>query len=189
MRKLILGLAFLVCACVGTTPQSTFYTLSTITEAPVVYEKAKMFVGVGNVSVPVYLDRPQMVTRDKNQVELVVSELNRWSEPLGDAMQTALADDLAVYMPNATIKPTSYRQEKFDYVVWVEVNRFDGTWGKTADLSVWWSIFDGNGKLKAREKTDLQRKLGKKYEELAIKDSELVGELAGVIAQKLAKMK
>ena len=50
-------------------------------------------------------------------------------------------------------------------------------------------IFDGNGKLQAREKTDLQRKLGKKYEDLAIKDSELVGELAGVIAQKLAKMK
>lgn len=189
MKKLILVLVFIVCACVGITPQSTFYTLSAITSAPEVYENAKMFVGVGNVSVPVYLDRPQMVTRDKNQVELVVSELNRWSEPLGDAMQTALADDLAVYMPNATIKPTSYRQENFDYVVWVEVNRFDGTWRKTADLSVWWSVFDGNGKLRAREKTDLQKKLGKKYEDLAIKDSELVGELAGIIAERLSKLK
>ena len=189
MKKLVLGLVFMISACVGTTPQSTLYTLSAITSAPVIYENAKMFVGVGNVNVPVYLDRPQMVTRDKNQVELVVSELNRWSEPLGDAMQTALADDLAVYMPNAIIKPTSYRQENFDYVVWVEVNRFDGIWRKTADLSVWWSIFDGNGKLRAREKTDLQRKLGKRYEDLAIKDSELVGELAGIIAERLSKLK
>lgn len=189
MKKIFLLAFIMLSACVGTTPDSKFYTLSSITSAPQTYKSVNLIIGVGEVSVPQYLDRAQMVVRDSNQVELSVSELHRWSEPLGDAMQLALADDLAKYLPNALIKPTSLRQENFDYLLWVEVNRFDGIWNKTADLSVWWSVYNKNSKVVLREKTDLQLSLGNSYDDLVQKDSELINLLAKQIAVKIANLK
>ncbi|MBE6444855.1 MAG: membrane integrity-associated transporter subunit PqiC [Alphaproteobacteria bacterium] len=189
MKKICLVALFLLASCVGTTPPSKFYVLNSINSTTNTFDSAKLFIGVGEVNVPMYLDKPQMVMRDKNQVELNISEFDRWSEPLGDAIQLALADDLAIYLPNATVKPTSFREEVFDYVVWVEINRFDGTWRQNVVLSAWWSIFDKNGKLVLREKADLARSLGKTYDDLALQNSELVSELAEQIASKLAKLK
>lgn len=190
MRKYgVLLATFLVCGCIGVSPQSKFYGLNSISESSITFDSAKLAVGVGEVKVPAYLDKPQIVTRQANQVELNVSEFHRWSEPLSAVLRQALTDDLAVYLPNAMVKPTSFRREGFNYVLWVEVNKFDGTWGKTADLSVWWSVFDANNNLVLREKTDLSRPLGKTYDDLMQQDSDLVSELAREMAAKIAKLK
>ncbi|MBR2884267.1 MAG: membrane integrity-associated transporter subunit PqiC [Alphaproteobacteria bacterium] len=189
MKKVVFVALFLLAACVGTSSPSKFYVLNSISSTTNTFDSAKLFIGVGEVSVPMYLDKPQIVMRDKNQVELNISEFDRWSEPLGDAIQLALADDLAVYLPKTTVKPTSFREETFDYVVWVEINRFDGTLKQDVVLSAWWSIFDKNGKLVVREKSDLTRSLGKTYDDLALQNSVLVSELAEQIASKLAKLK
>ncbi len=191
MKKIfILAAVLMTAACLsGTTQPAKFYSLNSISDSSVTFKSAKLVIGVEEVKVPVYLDKPQMVTRHENQVELNVSEFNRWSEPLSVAMQRAIADDMAVYLPQAVVKPTSFRREGFDYIVWVEVNKFDGSWGRTVDLSVWWSIYNKDGRLMFRERSDLSRPLGKTYDELVLQDSDLVSELARQIAAKAAKLK
>lgn len=191
MKKVLTLLAFLgLTACFGgMTPPSRFYSLTPIQNSSDVFKSAKLSIGVEEVKVPVYLDRPQIVTRYDNQVELNVSELNRWSEPLSVAMQRTIADNLAVYLPNASVKPSGFRREGFDYVVWVEVNKFDGSWNKTVDLSVWWSVFDKNGDVVLQKKANLSRPLGSSYDDLVKEDSDLISELSLQIAQNLARLK
>ncbi len=188
MKKIGLLLIVMLSGCTGFTPDSKFYTLQGVDRVEQTYKTANLVIGVGEVSVPQYLDRAQIVIRDDNQVELFISELHRWGEPLGDAIQLALVDDLALYLPSALVRPTSMRKENFDYIVWVEVNRFDGIWDKTANLSVWWNIYDKN-KIVLREKTELQLPLKSSYDDLAIKNSELVSQLAAQIAEKIANLK
>lgn len=191
MKKVLSLLAvFGLTACLGgMTPPSKFYSLTPIQHSQEVFKSVQLNIGVEEVKVPVYLDRPQIVTRKDNQVELNVSELNRWSEPLSTAMQRIIADNLAVYLPNASVKPSGFRHEGFDYLVWIEINRFDGSWDKTVDLSVWWSVFDKNGDTVLQKKANLSRPLGQSYDDLVKEDSDLVSELSLRIAQDLARLK
>ena len=191
MKKVLTLLAvFGLTACLGgMTPPSKFYSLTPIQHSQEVFKSVRLNIGVEEVKVPVYLDRPQIVTRKDNQVELNVSELNRWSEPLSTAMQRIIADNLAVYLPNASVKPSGFRHEGFDYLVWIEINRFDGSWDKTVDLSVWWSVFDKNGDTVLQKKANLSSPLGSSYDDLVKEDSDLISELSLQIAQNLARLK
>lgn len=191
MKKVLSLLAvFGLTACLGgMTPPSKFYSLTPIQHSQEVFKSVRLNIGVEEVKVPVYLDRPQIVTRKDNQVELNVSELNRWSEPLSTAMQRIIADNLAVYLPNASVKPSGFRHEGFDYLVWIEINRFDGSWDKTVDLSVWWSVFDKNGDTVLQKKANLSSPLGSSYDDLVKEDSDLISELSLQIAQNLARLK
>lgn len=189
MKKFIILLVLFTGACVGTSIPSKFYTLNSISSVSQTLVSPKLFIGVGDISIPQYLDKPQIVVRDRNNVELNVSEFNRWSEPLGDAVQLALADDIAVYLPNATVKPTSFRQENFDYLVWVEINRFDGIWNEDAVLSAWWTVFNNNSKVIMRQKSEIKAPLGKTYDDLARQYGKMISELAEQVAIQLSKLK
>lgn len=189
MKKFILLSILLLTACIGTTPPSKFYTLNNISSSPQTYPSAKLFIGIGEVSIPQYLDKPQIVVRDSNQVELSVSEFNRWGEPLKDAIQSVLANDLTNYLPASTIKPTSYRQENFDYLIWIEIDRLDGTWKQEASLSAWWTIFNNNSQAIIRQKTEFKIPLGQNYDNLAQQYSLLINQLAQEIALQITKLK
>lgn len=189
MKKMFAILTvILLCGCVGQSRPARFYSLTAQTPAPQVFKSAKIFVGIEPVKVPVYLDKPQIVTRNTNQVELSISELNRWAEPLSDAIQTALAADIGSALPNAVVKPSSFRKENFDYIVWVEITKFEGVWNKEAMLDGWWSILDNDNKLVARDKVSLSRPLDDTYDNLAVQQSGLISELAEKIAARLAKL-
>ena len=55
-------------------------------------------IGVGPITVPKYLDRPQIVTRSgRNQ--LALGEFDRWAEPLQDNVLRVLAENLAFLIP------------------------------------------------------------------------------------------
>lgn len=189
MKKIALLLIVMLFGCVGVTSDAKFYTLRKVNAVQHTYKTNNLIIGVGEVSMPQYLDRAQIVMRSNNQVELFISELHRWGEPLSEAIQLALVDDLALYLPNALVRPTSMRQEIFDYWVWVEVNRFDGVWGQDTVLSVWWNIYNKNSKIILREKTELKLPLKSSYDDLAIKNSELINKLAAQIAEKIANLK
>lgn len=190
MKKLFALIAVvLLGGCLGGfSSPSRFYSL-TPQEAPAqTYKSSRLFVGVEPVKVPVYLDKPQIVTRNANQVELSISENNRWAEPLSDAMQNVLASDLGALLPGATVKPSSFRKEGFDYIVWVEINKFEGTWNRQAELDAWWSILNADGKIVARNKVNLSRPLGTGYDNLVQQQSVLLEELAAQIAARLARL-
>ncbi|MBQ8661614.1 MAG: membrane integrity-associated transporter subunit PqiC [Alphaproteobacteria bacterium] len=190
MKKLFTLIAVvLLGGCLGGfSSPSRFYSLTPQETPARTYQSSRLFVGVEPVKVPVYLDKPQIVTRNANQVELSISENNRWAEPLSDAMQNVLASDLGALLPGATIKPSSFRKEGFDYTVWVEINKFEGTWNRQAELDAWWSILNSDNKIIARDKVSLSRPLGDSYDNLVQQQSALTEELAAQIAARLAKL-
>lgn len=190
MKKLFTLIAVvLLGGCLGGfSSPSRFYSLTPQEMPARTYQSSRLFVGVEPVKVPVYLDKPQIVTRNANQVELSISENNRWAEPLSDAMQNVLASDLGALLPGATIKPSSFRKEGFDYTVWVEINKFEGTWNRQAELDAWWSILNSDNKIIARDKVSLSRPLGDSYDNLVQQQSALTEELAAQIAARLAKL-
>ena len=103
---------FALSACVGTSQPARFYSLQTENLSGHTYSR-QLSIGIEEFSIPSYLDKPQMVVRGDNGVELQPSELNRWSEPLSVMLPRILADDLSLLFPNALVKPRNFRPGKF----------------------------------------------------------------------------
>ena len=123
MKKYIILFIFLIEAC-SITPNSRFYQLQAATGDESLSNR-KMIIGINDISIPTYVDRPQIVITETDSNELKVSEFNRWAEPLNMSIARVLADDMSLYLPNSLIKPKSYASEDFNYAVTVEINKFD----------------------------------------------------------------
>lgn len=189
MKKLCsLFLLALVSACMsfGSTPPSRFFSLQTISEQLIV-SKSRASIGVEEVNIPEYLDKPQIVTVGDNAVELKISEQNRWSEPLSTMMQRTIANDMSGLLPNAVVKGRNMSNERFDYAVFIEVDKFDGALNGKAQLNAWWYILKkGSSDIVLRQKAEFVQPAGGDYDDLVKAESRLVYQLAEQIASKVA---
>ena len=186
MKKIYLLIAFfLLAACVatGVSQPAKFYGLQAIDTGAYTNNKIRGNIGVMEIELADYLDRPQIVTIKPNGIELDISENNRWSESLSTMVQRVMADDLAYYLPKAAIKPRTSAREDFDYLVQIELNKFDGSWDKNVVLEAWWSIKNSSGQVIRQQKTILSAPLGSGYDELVKVQSRLIAELAEKIAR------
>jgi uncharacterized lipoprotein YmbA len=139
----------LVALCLGlgacaSTP-SRFYILNTLPASetvPAAAAEQGPAVGVGPITFPKYLDRPQIVTRaGRNQ--LTLAEFDRWAEPLQDNVSRVLAEDLARLIPTDHILLNPWPQSTtLDYQVQVEVLQFDGWLGGDSAFVARWSLLD-----------------------------------------------
>jgi len=148
---IILGLLISAGCISGTTAPSSFYVLNPIADAKTetlpVSEKETILIGVGQVELPNYLDRPQIVTRITNN-KLKLGEFDVWAENLSDSVPVIIADNLSNLLsaqPVAIIPGVGVIQ--VDYRVKVDVTRMDGTLGGDAVLIARWGIFGEQGKL------------------------------------------
>lgn len=189
MKKLCsLVLLALVSACMsfGSTPPSRFFSLQTISAEQII-SKSKASIGVEEVNIPEYLDKPQIVTVGDNMVELKISEQNRWSEPLSAMMQRTIANDMAGLLPNAVVKGRNMSNERFDYAVFIEVDKFDGALNGKAQLNAWWYILKkGSSDIVLRQKAEFVQPVGRNYDDLVKAESLLVYQLAEQIVSKVA---
>ena len=141
-----LGLA----GCIGKSPQVAYYHLSPM-EAPSpriqpVEAVETLAVGVGPVSFPLVLDRPQIVTRtDLNRVW--IDEFHRWGGSLQNEFTRSFAENLAILLK--TEKVAVFPWEKHfrpHYRVVLDILRFDGRLGEFALLETRWTITNGDGR-------------------------------------------
>jgi uncharacterized lipoprotein YmbA len=117
-------------ACAST--PSRFYILDTLSASETIPGTAPAqgpVIGVGPITVPKYLDRPQIITRSgRNQ--LALGEFDRWAEPLQDNVLRVLAENLAFLIPTDQVLLHAWPQSAIlDYQVTVEVLQFDGWLG------------------------------------------------------------
>ena len=131
-------------ACTST--PSRFYILNSLYTSETIPATAAAqgpIIGVGPITLPKYLDRPQIVTRaSRNQ--LALAEFDRWAEPLQDNVARVLAEHLARLIPTDQILLNPWpRSATLDYQVTVEVLQFDGWLGGESMLLARWSILDG----------------------------------------------
>lgn len=143
---LVAGALALLVGCTLTQP-TRFYTLSS--EAEPLVEASNLGIGVGPISLPQYLDRPQIVVRtDPNQVTL--SEFDAWIEPLDSMLPRVLAQDLARLLGTDRVFVLPQRQPvRLDYGVEAAFQRFDAEAAGQALLDARWRVTGADGTLVA----------------------------------------
>jgi hypothetical protein len=143
LRPLVaLGLALTPLTGCQSTPPTRFYTLASVAVPVAEDAKAKRppAVVIGVVSLPKYLDRPQLVTRpDAYVVEL--SEFDRWAEPLDDMVSRVVAENLGQLLGSDQVFiGTRSRGADRAYQVEIAFYRFDVDDANQARVVARWEI-------------------------------------------------
>ncbi len=144
-------IAFVAVAC-GQSQPSNFYTISSLERAPNA-GTAGPAVGVGPISLPEDINRPQIVTRSSpNKVEL--AEFDKWAESLDKIFPRAMADNLGVLLETDRVVVLPRRRNlPLDFQVEINVTRFDTTIEGQTQLTARWILFgqDNREPLVSRE--------------------------------------
>jgi uncharacterized lipoprotein YmbA len=97
-------------------------------------------IALGPIQLPEYLDRPELVIRTSPN-GLQLSETNRWAEPLADNFRHVLANDLTNLLGTTNIVQYPwYPGTRLNYIVRGEVQRFEASTNKTAQLIAHWDL-------------------------------------------------
>jgi uncharacterized protein len=142
-----LGASLMVGGCAS--QPSRFYLLSASpsTEAASLHTSGQqgLTIGVGPVTLPRYVDRPQIVTRT-SPYEINVAEFDRWAEALDANFSRVLAENLSTLLPSArVVMPPWPRATPIDYQVSVDVTHFLSQVGGDSVLIADWTLFKGEG--------------------------------------------
>ena len=90
----------------GDYPPTHFYLLpprtSGDTAPPASAGPRDLTLAVGPVTVPPYLDRPQIVTRT-SRAKLTLADFEQWAGPLADTTARVLSEDLALLIPTERV--------------------------------------------------------------------------------------
>lgn len=140
---LLLALALAACA---TSQPVSFYTLSAESAGRAPPRAGKgLTVGLGPVTLPAYLDRPDIVTREgPNQLRL--AEFHRWAEPLVPMVERVMARNLQALLGARDVLPLPSRRDvALDRVVEVDVAQLDADRDGNVVLDARWWVYDGDG--------------------------------------------
>jgi len=144
----------------------------------------KIFLGVGPVRLPGYLDRDELVTRaSANRFD--VAQNDRWIEPLEENMSRVLAQNLYVLLGSERIVRYPWpNSRRITHQVEVEIFRFEPTADGEAQLSARWALNDIAAKQAFAAKTSYFKRPAKKDSRDAAVEamSELLADLSREIA-------
>lgn len=116
------------------------------THTPIADPSQSLSLGIGPITLPAYLDRPQIVTRT-SQAKLTLSEFEQWAAPLQDDVSRVLAENLSHLTPtgHVTVFPWT-RSTPITYQITVDITHFEGTLGESSDLIARWRILGEDGR-------------------------------------------
>jgi hypothetical protein len=147
------------CVSVSGSPNPRFYMPSAISQQEA-GEKINITSGsiivVGPIWIPGYLDRPQIVTKDKNG-NFHFAQFDRWAEPLDSALARLINENLARLLPAASIQlfPCNFAIP-VDYQVIVEIVELESELDSDMGITAQWSIVSAkNRKLLLTKRSQL----------------------------------
>jgi hypothetical protein len=147
------GLCLLLSGC-GVTPPAKFYILTPIEAGGGATDAHGPVLGIGPVSFPAYLDRPEIVQR-RSENQLHFSGSHRWAAPLKATFSRTLAENLSIMLPTDRIAGYPWpRSSGIDYQVSVDVTRFDADTDGIVILAASWEVSrPADGTVLSRKKT------------------------------------
>lgn len=192
-RLLILGVSVAALAgCTGSSPPTRFYVLDPVAigaNYPNLPLASNLAIGVGPIKLPDLLDRPHIVARGVGQgVDL--GEFDHWAGSLRANMARFMARQLMQQLGTERVSISPWpRHRRLDYQVAVDVLRFDGELGGSAELSGTWTLVDGNGRaeLASAAFSLSDRTGGPDYAHLVASLGRLTAELTSRIAMAIHK--
>lgn len=139
--------AFILSGCISVarSPSPRFYRLRSLSSQQAV-ERIKIpadtLIGVGPVKIPGYLDRPQIVTVNKDQT-MAFAQFDRWGESLDLAMARVLDENLTFLLEGSDVQMHPWNMfVPVRFQVTLEVIRMDIDLEKDVELVVQWTMLD-----------------------------------------------
>lgn len=133
------------CVSIPTSPTPRFYMLQAVNENQVskkINLLPDVIIGVDPVKIPEYLDRPQIVTNDKNKM-LQFAQFDRWGEPIDLGLARLIREDLTVMVPKSKLTLYPWNSSMgVKYQVTAEVVQLDSELDKDMFLVVQWTVID-----------------------------------------------
>lgn len=173
----------------GSSPPVRFYALSSSATGDPVSAQANYTVAVGPVTVPDLVDRPNFVTQvDANRV--AIQEQVRWADPVDSGVGRALGGNLAQLLKGAQV--AVYPQHATvgaDYLVSVDVQRFESAPGKMVTLDVLWSVRDQKNSVHKSGRSLVSEPVtGSDYDALVVAHDRALATVSRDIAQALNRI-
>ncbi len=179
-RIAVLAVLFALCAGCGTTPHTEYYLLSATAPAPGAPRGEGPSVGIVDLRVAEYLQRPEILVLESAN-RLQVREFARWAEPLPDGITRTLVLNLAALLDSDRVRARPWpRPWTPAWELRVEIARLDVR-GTTAELLASWSLVHGTDTLE-RSVRLVQARSGEDAESVAADLSALLLDLAERIA-------
>lgn len=160
LQWIILGLCFpIVSGCTallaGPAAAPNYYVLTAVPEADVAHQtsgshhetaRAGPVVGIASVSLPDYLDTPQIVGRSTRNT-LDRADFHHWGALLADNLAEVLADNLGIMIPTnqVTLLPRGPSM-RTDFQVSVDVSKFERDVDGLVTLIARWALFGEDGR-------------------------------------------
>lgn len=150
----------------------------------------KRSVGVQPVTMPEYLDRPEIISY-AGPHELATNRDDRWAERLPTNITRVLAENLSILLGSDDVHVLpSRRNDRPDYEVTVEFDRFEQTLSGDSVLEAHWMVHDGaKQKVVARDRTRLATRVsGSGYAPLVAAMNDNLTVLSRDIAAAIEKL-
>ncbi len=160
-----------VWGCANTQP-THFYVLRAMdtssSSTSVEMKKPGISLGLGPISLPKYLDRPQIVTR-VSAYEIDLAEFHKWAAPLQENVSLVLEENLSALLATEGIVSYPWNRSKApDYQLSLDIIQLDGIKNQEAMLKVRWTLAREDGRTVFHEKTSQFSEViqGSQYENL-----------------------
>lgn len=173
------------------TPPTNFYTLSSISAPATPIRPAPahpVVVAIGPVTLPDYVDRPQIVTRE-SAYAVKVASFAQWAGPLSDMVPRVLIENVAAVLPgDRVVGFPRVSGTAFDYRVAVDITRFEADATGTATLVARWQVYDRAARraVLVTDDTFVRSAAGSSYEAVAAAMSGTLADLSGRLAEDVA---
>jgi uncharacterized lipoprotein YmbA len=139
-------------------------------------------IGVQLVSIPAFMDRPQ-ITERVGEHEIQLAEFERWAGPIDKNIAQTLGDNLAALLPDARVVVFPWKQsQQPDVRVEVMLKRFDGRVGGDVVLEADCNIRAADGSIRQASKKFTRKAKEADYASLVATKSELLADLSREIA-------
>ena len=140
MSAVILG-SLAVVGC-SNTPPTRFYVLSAIDDQAAVAPGKGIAIGIGPVTLPQYLNRPQIVTRIASN-QMAFAEFDQWGGDLNDNVTRVLAANLSSLLKTDRVSLYPWKDEApIEEQVTIDVVNFEQDVDGSSLLTAYWSIVD-----------------------------------------------
>lgn len=178
---LTLGLA----ACTASAPVRHYTLVNPQADAPPVGEPGRFVIDVQPVSLPEYLNQPQLVVRQDDSGMLAVLDDERWLGPLDEEIRNALSAQLVSRLGTQDVTGLAWPSDRQVIRIKLQVRRFDAWPGKRVQLEAGWAVGDarqaGDAKLVCHGRFEVPAAPG--YPALVQAQQQVIAALARQIAQ------
>jgi uncharacterized lipoprotein YmbA len=188
MKIKLMLVAVVVGLLSGCSSKSNFYQLqpSSSTSANTTHAIRHTVVGIAEVEVSGYLNKPEIVTR-VNEGRLLVHDEDRWADAFAKNIQSVLRHNLSTLLPKYTFLSKPW-DEPIDenYRIYVTIDRFDGDSNGLVVLEGRWSLVNQDDNTVVLSHYFKRKKQGDiTLDALVSTQSKLLEELSKEIAKRI----